>query len=449
MKISPYFRLLIAIFVVSTLPTSCNKSDPEDMPVVDPNAYILTPDSKGRLDIQPQAAEQYQPGDIIYLRGTFLSVWIKGLKGTTDRPIRVMNYPGEVTTIGNPDWTGGAYASGIQLLECHHIILGGDKTPSDFVVEGSVQEGPQSAYFCVNLRPFTDNIEVKNMTLKNGGTGIIAKTDPDINNPETWHPNSKIENLSIHDLIITGQSEEAMYIGHTSVWWGWDENGKGYNAGLERPDNPAHTFVQPIMWNNVKIYNMLIYNQGYDGIQASAIDNIEIYNNEVYDYGLKNVSSQSAGILVGARSTNASVHDNYVHDGLGELMQIQAYGTNNTVQNNLLVRGGSNGIGVLGSINGASMKVINNTVVHCGKYGVRVNGRNYNISAEISNNLLIEAGVDMPTEKKPYIKSENKATITESGNYTFESVEKANVNPDNFYAPNNGSTIGNAGYRKK
>ena len=72
-------------------------------PPVDPNAkqYTLVPDNEGRLVIDNKSG-QYQPGDILNLKGTFYAVIFYNLSGSAAKPIVVRNAPGTVVKIGNP-----------------------------------------------------------------------------------------------------------------------------------------------------------------------------------------------------------------------------------------------------------------------------------------------------------------------------------------------------------
>lgn len=412
------------------------------------NVYVLTPDSRGRLDMESAKTSQIKPGSTIYLKGRFLSVRFIGLKGTAQEPIHITNYPGETLIAGDPNWSGGAYSNAVQLLECQHIILGGENSKSDFIIEGSTQLKAQASYFGITLRPFTDNVEIKNMIIKNGGIAISAKTNPEKDNPKTWYPNTVLENLSIHDVEIFGAVGEAMYLGHTSLWWGWDENGQGYNAGAS-PDNPAHTYVIPIRWKNVKIYNNYMHHLGYDGIQASAMDQLEIFDNEVADFGLEKVWGQCMGIIVGGRTTNTNTHDNYVHDGFGELIQFHGAGEGNAthvIHNNLLVNTQGSGIGIYGATDAATIQINNNTVVGCQTYAIQTNGKYFETKVELSNNIFVSYYLKEPSSQK-YIWTINGSRVEETNNKLFDTPANAMIDPNNFYQPLPGSPIGNSGYR--
>lgn len=409
--------------------------------------HIITADSRGRIDMYSDQTKDILPGSTIYLVGNFLSVRFTGLKGSAEHPIRITNYPGKKLVIGNPDWSGGAYSSALQLLECQHIILGGENNATDFLIDGSTTKA-QSSYFGINLRPFTDNVEVKNITIRNGGTGILAKTDPDKDDPKTWYPNFVLENLSIHNVTITNVSTEAMYLGHTAVWWGWDEKGKGYNAG-PKPANPAHTYVMPIKWKNVKIYQNYMSNSGYDGIQVSAIDQLEIYENEVVNFGTRNIQGQNVGIIVGGRTIDTNVHDNYVHEGTGEILEFHGSRENNSthsIHNNLFVNSQSNGMGIYGLIDAATIDIRNNTIAGCQFFAIQVNGKCYDTFVKLSNNVFVECYQEDPSSFN-YIRIMNNGKVEESDNKIFDTIINAKIDPRNYYQPLPGSSIGNSGYK--
>lgn len=413
----------------------------------DKNIHIITPDSRGRLDMYSDQTKEILPGSTIYLVGNFLSIRLTGIKGNAEHPIRITNYPGKKLVIGNPEWAGGAYSSALQLIECQHIILGGENNETNFLIDSSTSEA-RSSYFGINLRPFTDNIEIKNITIRNGGTGILAKTDPEKDDPKTWYPNTVLENLSIHNVTITNVATEAMYLGHTAVWWGWDEKGKGYNAGA-KPENPSHTYVMPIKWKNVRIYQNYISNPGYDGIQASAMDQLEIYENEIANFGTKAIQGQNAGIIVGGRTIDTNVHDNYVHDGTGEIFQFHGSGENNsthTVHNNLFVNSQSNGMGIYGLNDAATIDITNNTIAGCQLFGIQVNGKYYDTFVKLNNNVFVECYQKVPTSLK-YIRIMNNGKVEESDNKIFDTLINAKIDPQNYYQPLPGSSIGNSGYK--
>lgn len=421
----------------------------EPEPIPEHQTFIITPDADGRAFIANDSLSPYLPGDTIYLKGVFTHVRIKELSGSEEKPIIVTNFPGETLIISNPTWNGGGYAQGMQVLGCRHLILGGESGASEFMIEGSTQAS-RGSFFCLNIREYSDNIEVRNMTILNGGMGIMAKTDPVLGSPESWHPNTTLNNLSIHDVYISGVSEEAMYIGHTAKRWGWDESGKGYNA-TNMEENPAHTYVEPIMWNQVAIYNNRIEDPELDGIQCSAIHGLHVYNNVVKNWGLKNNLYHSLGISVGGRATESNVHDNLLLGGTGE--SIQFFGEKNSshkIHNNLIVGTQSSAIAIY---DGGSPEITNNTIASIGGYAIKVNARSEQSPETVNayHNVFIET---LQLNREPwirdfYIRRENGGLIEDRDNIKYETLQEADVDPDNYYQPNPTDTvIGKAGYRR-
>lgn len=414
--------------------------------------YTLVPDKDGRL-ILDGSKTTYKGGDILVLKGTFSAVYISNLKGSAGNPIIIRNPSGAVTKVGNPSWSGGSWSSAMNFSNCHYIKLGGEKSKSEFILNCTTLAG-QEAYMDLFLSNHTDNFEVANLTILNGGTGIWAKTDPVNGDASTQYPNSWMENLLIHDVSISGTYNEAMYIGHTATYWNFNINGPYYGdpAGM----TAGQQYVQPIKWRNVKIYNNLVSNAGKDGIQTAAIDQLEVYSNEVTNWATQHNSGHNGGILIGGRTTNTNVHDNYVHDAWGELLQFYGSGENGAthiIRNNLFRDNQGDGLSLRG-IQRAVIQITGNTIARTGGASLRVNGYTGMTAPQIVNsNAFIQprmnGGSIVPNA---YIYLENGATVTEGtgkdANTKFATVALAGVDINNFYAPVSGSALLTSGYRK-
>ncbi|MDQ0109395.1 Right handed beta helix region [Chitinophaga terrae (ex Kim and Jung 2007)] len=463
------FMFILAFLVVLTF-GSCKKNNSEftipknndstkvDAPTpVKGKEYTLLPDADGRLVIDG-AKVPYKGGDVLNLKGKFSAIYISKLNGSVSSPIIIRNVPGSVTTIGNPNWDGGSWAEGISLVTCHYIMIGGDKSASDFIIDGSVK-GNRGSYFNLVISKGSDNIEVRNLTIRNGGTGIWAKTDPVKSDPSTWYPNSTMQNLSIHGVVISGTDNEAMYIGHTATYWNLDVNTNNSYYGDPSGFTPGNQYVQPIKWNNVKIFNNKVSNGGADGIQTAAINNLEVYNNTVTNWGIKHNSSHNGGILIGGRTTNTYVHDNYVHDGWGELLQFFGSGENgakHVFHNNLFVNnsvGGNDGVNLRGTDNPA-VTFTNNTIAQTGGVSLRLNGEKGMKAAIIVNdNAFIQPRMSGGSlAANAYVYTENGAQALEGAgdkaNARIATVDAAKVDVANFFLPLGDSPLGVTGYRK-
>lgn len=414
--------------------------------------FTLLPGTSRRIVID-NSNKYYKPGDVIYLKGKFLSVSFTNMSGTAGSPIIVRNAPGVTTVIGNPTWSGGSWAEALTFTNCHYIKVGSPSKRSEFVIRGSSKAG-RDAYFDLVIRKHTDNMEVRHMTIYYGGTGIWAKTDPVRDDASTWYPNTVMQNLSIHDVTIGETLNEAMYIGHTATYWDLTGNVPYYNA----PSGfvGGHQYVQPIKWRNVKIYNNIVFNIGSDGIQTAATDQLQIFNNDVSNWGTRHNYAHNGGILIGGRNTNTNTYNNYVHDGWGELCQFYGSGENGAthiIHNNLFRSNQEKLDGVsLRGTNKAVVKVTNNTIAKTGGVSLRVNGYNGMTAAQIVNaNAFIQPYTGGGyISSKAYVYVENGAKVIEGTgslvNKRYATVTAAKVNTSHFQ-PLPGSTMLPSGYK--
>ncbi|MGN7824476.1 right-handed parallel beta-helix repeat-containing protein [Chitinophaga sp. 22536] len=425
-------------------------------PPVKGKEYTLLPDANGRLVIDG-AKSPYKGGDALNLKGRFYSVNITNLNGSPGNPITIRNFDGTSVKIGNPDWNGGSWAEALSLINCHYIRVGSESSRADFIIDGSVHPA-RDAYFNLVLSKHTDNIEIRNLTIRNGGTGIWAKTDPVKGDATTYYPNSQMENLLIHDVAISGTNNEAMYIGHTATYWDLTANTSYY--GDASGFTPGSQYVQPIKWHNVKIYNNAVQDGGADGIQTAAIDQLEVFNNTVTNWGMKHNSSHNGGILIGGRATNTYVHDNYVHDGWGELLQFYGSGENGSkhvISNNLFVnnsQGGNDGISFRGT-DRAAVTISNNTVALTGGVSLRINGeKGMTAALTVTDNAFIQPRMSGGSiTYNSYVYTENGGGAIEGtgdkANSRFPTLDAAGVDVGNYFAPKAGSALGVTGFRKK
>lgn len=435
------------------------------------NVFTLVPDSQNRLLID-NSNNFYQPGDTIQLRGTFYSVGVNNLSGNSSTPITITNYPGEVTSIGEVTWNGGAYSQAMPITNSHYLLISGEDK-SKLIFDGSTQSA-KTAYNIFYASQHTDNLEVANFTLRNGGTGFTVKTNPDASDATSYDNDNQLYNYSFHDFEIYGTLQEGLYIGHTATYWDLTANAPFYGiiGDTSTGWNSSHTYVRPNKLNHVKIFNGLIHDTGYDGIQTAAIDDLEVYQNEVYNYGTGEHSGDVSGICDGGRNTNTNFHDNIVHDGHGEFMYVFGSGGNGTsthiIYNNLFY---NNSVGNLTptpdgvSIRGTDqlqVQVNNNTIATTAGQAIRINSY-YETGTKppqlINANALMAPkqgnGANAPGtifDPQSYYYTENGGTYTlgTAGNVNtkFTTVAAANVDTSNYYQPNVGSPINASGYRR-
>ncbi|PSL34447.1 right-handed parallel beta-helix repeat-containing protein [Chitinophaga ginsengisoli] len=415
-------------------------------------SYTLVPDAYGRLIID-NSAGTYKPGDIINLKGTFKTVQVVNMSGSASAPITIRNLAGSTVTIGDPSWNGGAYSVGCVFWNSHYIRFGGQSGQSQLIISGSTQAAKE-AYYDLQIGNKSDNIEVANLTIQNGGNGIVAKTDPVTGDASTQYPNTTMNNLLIHDLAIHNTANEAMYIGHTATYWDLTANAPYYGATAAM--TTSHQYVQPIMWRNVKIYNNKVKDIGKDGIQTAAIDQLEIYNNEVTNWAMEKNSAHNGGILIGGRTMNTNTHDNFVHDGWGELCQFYGTGANGAthiIHNNLFTHGALDGVSMRGYAN-AIVQFTNNTVAYTMGNSLRINGSTGQTGQQIvnANAFIRPQNAISPMYDKYFIYLDPGAQVKEGtgalANTKFGTWAAAKVDAANYFLPLPGSPMGITGYRK-
>lgn len=407
--------------------------------------FVITPDPDGYKTIN---GASYLPGDALYLSGNFKGVQISNLLGTASEKILISNKPGEVTTIGNEAWASGSWSLCINLINCKHFRLSGTHR-SKLLFKGSTNttiggDGYEVRSQVQNVRfdEYTEEFEASYFTVTNGGTGIWCKKEVVNGQAGSYYPNNTLDNCIFHNIEVSNTHNEAMYLGNTATYWNINTNQSIYpNPAVDPVPDPS-IYKQPIKGNGWKVYNCKIANSGADGIQLSAIDNVEVNNNEVTNWATRQQPSHCAGILVGGRLTNWNVHDNYVHDGWGNIMEVYCEG-NGTIKNNLLARNMIWNEGIaMRATNNAVVTIENNTIIDVNSM-VRINGSHGQTSAQvIRNNLFVK------WRNVRAIYGENGGLETVAGapnnNDSFTTVAAANMNDSNWYLP----AVSSKGFRK-
>jgi predicted esterase len=421
-------------------------------------AFTLKPDAQGYLVVD-NSGGTYRGGDTLYLNGYFKSVAILNMSGASDNYITVTNLPGQTLIIGDSLWTGGAWAQGLVFRGCHYVEVAGS-SKSNFKVIGcntnatDASGNPvKTAYFDLAISEMSDNFVVHDLIIRHGGAGLWAKTEISPTKSNTWYPNTFLNNFEFYNLDIFNTYNEGMYIGHTATYWNINTNTPYYPKPTDPTPDPS-IYKRPIKLTNVKIHDNYIHDIGNDGMQTAAIDGLEVYNNEVYNWAIKRSSADNGGILIGGRVKGFNVHDNYVHDSWGELMQVYAEGgATATIQNNLLVRNQSDGISMRGT-DGLYVNFLNNTVAYTGENAVRINGYFGQTGTNIINkNLIIHPKNNGGTIlTNSYIYTENGALAQEgtspNDNKKYASDAGMQIDELNYFLPALTSPATTYGYIK-
>jgi hypothetical protein len=398
----------------------------------------------------------YPCGSTIWLEGTFKALEFTNLNGCSGNRINITNKPAQVTVIGDPNWSSGGWSTALAFRNCHHFNLFGSSKTS-FVVSGSTTVN-RTSYFNLALVGLSDNFDVYNITVENGGTGVYAKTEPVPGNTQTYDPvggpYTYLNNFKFHDIDIKNTYNEGTYIGHTGPYWDLTSNSQ-FN-GNQSQFNPTHQYAEPKRLNNVEIYNIYIEGSGADGMQTAAAENMTIHHVEIYNWATRTDPNHCGGLLIGGKCRNVDAYCVYVHDGWGEMLQVSsADGSDGSFvrihnclfKNNYINNGGNDGCTFKGT-NGLAVEFYDNTVVQSGGNSLRF----YTGCCHLLNrNILIQPRMAGGTiSSRAYIYDEPGVTWIEgtgsNANGKYPDIATANVNASNWYAPNPGSPATGKGY---
>lgn len=256
-------------------------------------------DEYAPLKITPSFfTEPIQGGDTIFVspRRT-KSIYFEDFVGNTSQPIVVTNFGGQVV-INDPERWGA-----MTFKNCKFIKLSGAGSPT-------YKYGFKlSAMMCgVAFNGLSSDCEAEFIKIDHDGFfGFSAKEDYGSNPP---YPIPVFNNLKIHDCYVTGV-DEGMYLGETK------------SPGME--------------FKHVRVYNNIVINTGWEGIQISnMVEDVEIYNNTIYKAGQKNVTYQEGAFQIGGNSV-AKVYNNIFSHAPGNGIAMFGKGdiqiTNNYISN--------------------------------------------------------------------------------------------------------------------
>jgi len=270
----------------------------------------------------------------------------------------------------------------------------------------------------LGIGELSTNYEVDHIEIANTGfAGIFAFSQPtcdlSANRGFFEQRNCTIRNTYIHDTY-----GEGMYLGHS------------FYTGYTIKCNDTDTKVYPHEIKGLKVYDNLIVNAGYDGIQVcSAVEGTEVYNNRILNYGTANEQMQHSGIQIGA-GTKIRCYNNQIMNGSGTGITMMGF-ADSFIYNNLIVNAGKDfypdnaalrihGIFVDDrlTVKGTSHYILNNTIISPKSDGIRF------ISTEssknvIANNLIIKPGSNYIYESfdNKYINLQNGVDVVKNNNF--------------------------------
>ncbi|RED95650.1 right-handed parallel beta-helix repeat-containing protein [Marinoscillum furvescens] len=325
-----------------------------------------------------------QPGDIICLDASvdYNRLVFRNIVGTRNNPVIIRNCGGIAKIYSDASF-------GLKFENSKDFKLIGDGTDDQYGIRVTTEKG-----FYVTMERFTTDVEMARIEVagstpegkgdRAGFAGIGVKTSP-YQDCELFTDHTRqawvMRDISIHDNYIHDTGGEGIYMGH------------GFYTGRKESKCPAITYSHSI--RGVKIYNNLIENVGYDGIQIkNANQNVRVYNNVIRNYGTKNHSAHNEGLFIG-EGTTGKFYNNLVDTGTGNGCQIQGIG-NLDIYNNIFYNSGEHGIYAshgkyVKRLKEGYFNIMNNSVINSQKYGF-VFYNNDGGPKRFVNNLVANAG---------------------------------------------------------
>jgi hypothetical protein len=305
-----------------------------------------------------------KPGDTIcLLPGNRGELRLENLTGAEGRPVTIINNGRKVIIHTTAP-------SGIAVSNSVHIRITGSGGQDRYGIE-IASTGSQG----VTIGDFSSHIEADHLEIHHVGfAGIMAKTDPNCSRKDLRY--FIMKNISFHDNYIYEAKGEGFYVGYS--WYPV----RKYKCG-------ADSLLYPHEIHGVRIYNNIIRNTHWDGLQVgSSTRDVKIYNNTIDNYGLDNKLWQDHGVQIGA-GTTGDFFNNRINTGAGAGISFFGSG-DNRLYNNLFLNTGNLGIyhNDGGAAAGKSYWIINNTIINPNDSGIWLNAARTRNNI-VANNIVI------------------------------------------------------------
>ena len=273
--------------------------------------------SEKMIDAQSGIYTNVGPGDTVFLvSGIRDYLLVKNFNGKEDSQIVFINHQGLVDFDSENIY-------GISFRGCSHIKLTGSGTGTKkYGIRISRLEAENSVG--IPIEDLSSDIEVEFVEISNCGfAGILAKSDPDWSLASVRDSFTQY-NTVLHDLYIHHVGGEGIYCGYSKY------------EGVQLVNNGESMYVYPHLLKGVQIYNNIIVDTGYNGIQvSSATENCNIFNNTVINDSRKEFIIQMSGIILGGGSKCECFNNKILH---GHGTGILVFGLGGTkIYNNLIV----------------------------------------------------------------------------------------------------------------
>jgi parallel beta-helix repeat protein len=405
--------------------------------------YVI--DSKVTVvDARISPFDKVIPGDTLFLApGPRQPLLIYSFRGEKGNPVVFMNFNGKVTFD-----TDHYFA--ISLHDCQHIRLSGEGDPDHFY---GIQINRVSNGAGIGIGSLSTDYEIDHISIENVKTaGIFAKTDPDCSLASV-RGRFLQSNTIIRDNYIANAGVEGLYVGSTQYF------------GQRVSCNGKDTLLMPNLLEGVSIYNNIVKNSGWDGIQiSSASGNCRIYNNTILYDSQAGISGQMAGILIGGGS-RCDCYNNFISNGNGNGIEIHGTG-GFRVFNNIILKAGrsffpddlnipKHGIFVtdVSAMADSTFTILFNHIIDPKSDGIRFQSQKSKKNLIVSNLIINPGNYDFYEQgnfwykgKDAYVFIPNPATeVTIKNNFMARNLTDARLN-ENDYTPLEGSPLIDAGF---
>lgn len=239
--------------------------------------------------------------------------------GTWEKPIIIT-----IDTAEPFEWNW-FYWYGWAMANCHHIVIDG-RGYNNLAKGLKLIAMPEFANTCLSFTSFDDEIEMFEVEIEGAEfAGMMIKTDPNPDNPDTWYDNFRFNRLLIHHCHIHDTTGEGSYLGYYGA--GWLE---GQNSAGETVRYRAHHLY------NCRIYRNVYENQGYDNFQLNNAEDAEICYNQFINGGLRMEVDQTGSLAI---SMSGKIYNNVIWGCQGPGIQVGWLGPLEFF-NNLICQGG-------------------------------------------------------------------------------------------------------------
>lgn len=400
--------------------------------------FYVNPDSTKTTIIEPEAFQNLEAGDTIFLvAGKYKQILIRNIKGTPTDPIIITNSGRLVHITDGPTY-------GIAIRKSSNLVLTGNPLSELALKITDISNGNG-----ISVEDFSSDVEIYGIEIRNvNKSGIMVKSDPScrINSPD--RSNFILKNISIHHNLIYQTGDEGFYIGSS------------FYGGVTLDCSGQVITKLPHIIENLSVYKNTLIKTGKDAIQISSIpEGSEVFENSIWFDSEQQSNQQMSGIFIGG-GAKSTIYNNFIKEGSGS--GIEVLGKPGTlIFNNIIINPGKSykpelapnnfakhGIYVKNALNEPdfTIQILNNTILNPKTNGITIDSP-LNNPSQIKNNAIINPGAYLLTRSRSFIFIEqSQEDVSILTNYMgLNSDSLFQVKNDFDYYPSSDSPLINAG----